>query len=63
MKTAVGVWRVLRPLSHVFVENMVTAYSENRISLELMKFIRLKGWPLKMQSMDVVDPQVLELFE
>jgi hypothetical protein len=41
-----AIWRVLRPLSHVFIDAPERMIKYGKISVEVMKFIMQKGWPL-----------------
>ena len=63
MSEALQVWRVLRPLSHVFIDNAENMYTLKKINAPLLNFFRQAGWPLKNQSMDSVNPRVVELFD
>ena len=63
MSDAMAVWRVLRPLSSIFTNNLEQMYKEGgHLSVEQMKYLRQNGWPLSQVQMDTVAPNVYQSF-
>ena len=63
MPEAMRVWRILKPLSHIFTDGAELLYEEEKISLGMMKFLREKGWPINKLSPMKLDQQVADLFK
>ena len=63
MKEALRIWRVLRPISHIFTDNIVIMYELEKISSDLKNYIEQKGWSLSLADIDVVDERVDRLMQ
>ena len=46
MKDELRLWRVLRPISHIFIEEIEKLFETERISMEMRNYIEMKGWPI-----------------
>ena len=63
MVDSLRLWRVLRPISHIFIEEIDKLYDQERISLDLKNYIEQKGWSISQVSFDEADIRVVKLFD
>jgi len=59
--TSMAVWRVLRPLSHIFQDYIAELEDKNLINDDLVKFIQQKSWFLQSYEADDNNTEVIRL--
>ena len=63
MKDELRIWRALRPIAHIFIEEVDNLFETERIPVEMKNYIEKKGWPISQVSFDEADPRVVNLFD
>lgn len=61
--TSMAVWRVLRPLSHIFLDYMEQMEDEKFINDDLVKFIQQKAWSLQSYEPDDNNLVIIRLMQ